>query len=69
MSSMRNGAIIICIFLASTSVSRADLNFDLACAVTSAAEIATTEDKTTERQTALLVNYYFLGRRGFPYSF
>ncbi|MDB5603542.1 MAG: hypothetical protein JWP25_442 [Bradyrhizobium sp.] len=40
----------------------ADQDFDMACAVTSAAEVATTKPGTDERNFALLLNYYFLGR-------
>jgi hypothetical protein len=39
-----------------------DQDFDLACAITSAAELATTKAGTDERNFALLLNYYFLGR-------
>lgn len=39
-----------------------DKDFDMACAVTSAAEVATTQPGSEARAAALLVNYYFLGR-------
>lgn len=39
-----------------------DQDFDMACAVTAAAEIATHGEGSTERSTAFMVSMYFLGR-------
>lgn len=49
-------------FPQSANAAGTDKDFDMACAVTSAAEVATTQPGTDERNFAMLVNYYFLGR-------
>ena len=41
-----------------------DQDFDLACAVTTAAEIATSAVGLQERNTGLQVNFFYLGRLG-----
>jgi hypothetical protein len=52
-------------FLALVSNARAagtDQDFDLACAITSAAEVATAAPGSEGRQAAFSVNFFFLGR-------
>jgi len=44
--------------------SATDQDFDLACAVAAAAEVATTKVGSEERQFAFQVNFYYLGRLG-----
>lgn len=39
-----------------------DQDFDMACAITSAAEIATTSPGSDARNAALQTNFYYLGR-------
>lgn len=39
-----------------------DKDFDLACAITAAAEVATTTPGSDERNAAMQVNFYYLGR-------
>ncbi|EAQ34457.1 hypothetical protein NB311A_11967 [Nitrobacter sp. Nb-311A] len=58
---------VLCLILAALYSSAAkavgtDQDFDMACAVTSAAEIATTKPGSDQRNAALQTNFYFLGR-------
>lgn len=57
-------ALVVFLTFSSNSLHAAgpEQDFDMACAVTSAAEVATTKPGTDERNFALLLNYYFLGR-------
>jgi hypothetical protein len=59
----------LCLILAAAYACKAraagtDQDFDLACALTSAAEVATTAPGTKERDFAMQVNFYYLGRLG-----
>lgn len=56
------GLVAFLAFSSNAPAAGTDQDFDMACAVTSAAEIATTQPNTEERTFAMLVNYYFLGR-------
>jgi len=58
---------VLCLILAgvyacAARAAGADRDFDMACAITSAAEIATTTPGTAARNAALQTNFYFLGR-------
>jgi hypothetical protein len=54
--------VLIAAVWVSFAQSATDQDFDLACAVTAAAEVATTAVGTDERNAAFTVNVYFLGR-------
>jgi hypothetical protein len=60
------GMVALCIALASWEVRQAraatDQGFDLACAVVSAAEIATTAPGSAERNAAFQIQFFYLGR-------
>jgi hypothetical protein len=54
--------VLITAFWVTFARSAPDQDFDLACAVTAAAEIAAAVTGTEERNVALQVNFYYLGR-------
>ena len=54
--------VLITTLLVTFARSATDQDFDLACAVTAAAEVATTVSGTDARNAALQVNFYYLGR-------
>jgi hypothetical protein len=60
------GIVALCAALAGCEVPQAqaatDQDFDLACAVVSAAEIATTAAGSPERNAAFQIQFFYLGR-------
>lgn len=53
---------IVALTIPAGAKSNPDQDFDLACAITSAAEMATTQAGSPDRTAAQQINFYFLGR-------